>query len=102
MSGLVVSGLKKSYASWREDLLVLDGVDFELAPGGSGIPRPLIEIVLAQRTGKKDARPAWLVELIPSAPEASIVTADPRTGAAIGRAPASIDLDKMGRSDVAW
>jgi len=74
----------------------------ELAPGGSGVPRPLIEIVLAQRTNRGKATNAWIVELIPSAPEASIVTADPRTGRAIGRAPASIDLDKLGRSDVPW
>ena len=74
----------------------------ELAPGGSGNPRPLIEIVLAQRSAKGKAKNAWLVELIPSAPEAAIITADPRTGAAVGRAPASIDLDRAGRSDVPW
>ncbi len=74
----------------------------EFAPGGSGVPRPLIELVVAQRGSKREARPAWLIELIPSAPESSVITADPRTGAAVGRAQASIDLDRLGRSDVAW
>lgn len=75
----------------------------EFAPGSSGVARPLIEIVLAQRTtSRTQAQPAWIVELLPSAPEARIITADPRTGAPIGRAPGSVDLDRLGRSDVAW
>lgn len=74
----------------------------ELAPGGSGVPRPLIELVIAQRTTRGKPQNAWLVELLPSSPEAAVVTADPRTGFAIGRASGSIDLDKLGRSDVAW
>jgi len=74
----------------------------ELAPGGSGVPRPLIEIVIAQRGSGRQAKPAWVIELLPNAPEANIVTADPRTGAPIGRAPGSVDLDRLGRSDVAW
>jgi general secretion pathway protein G len=74
----------------------------EFAPGGSGVPRPVIEIVIAMRGNRREARPAWLVELLPSAPEASMVTADARTGAAVGRGPVSVDLDRLGRSDVPW
>jgi len=79
-----VDGLRAGEKRWR----------IEFAPG---VPRPLVEIVL-QYEGRNPQ--SWLIELLPYAPEAQLISA--RETGVEGRAARSVDLDALGRSDVAW
>lgn len=71
-----------------------------------GVPRALIEIVVRMETGSSRSSSAgagsvWLVELLPFAPDADVVTVG-EGGVAEGRRARSVDLDEMGRGEVEW
>lgn len=66
------------------------------------VPRPLIEMIVEMGEGEeREGGRAWLVELLPYAPEADIVTVG-MGGEVKGRRSRSVDLDAMGRGDVEW
>jgi len=66
-----------------------------------GVPRAMIEMVVQAQTSTGRAGRVWLVELLPYAPEADIVTVG-AGGVAEGRRARSVDLDAMGRGEVEW
>ena len=67
------------------------------------VPRPLIELVveLGEDASARGSGKAWLIELLPYAPEADIVSVG-LGGSVRGRRARSVDLDAMGRGDVEW
>lgn len=66
-----------------------------------GVPRALIEMVV--QMDERGGRPGrvWLVELLPYAPEADVVTVG-AGGVTEGRRARSVDLDDLGRGEVEW
>ena len=66
-----------------------------------GVSRALIEMVLEMEEEGGGTGRAWLVELLPYAPDADVVTV--RAGGVVeGRRARSVDLDALGRGEVEW
>jgi hypothetical protein len=67
------------------------------------VPRPLIELVvqMGEDERRRGTGKAWLVELLPFAPEANVVSVG-LSGRVEGRGARSVDLDALGRGDVEW